>query len=147
MSHTYSGVVANYADSQVTKTFHRTSDGDWVYEVSQDCDAILDANKYEQNTDNPLKHGDLRMVARIPFIVMAKWRNELGIDYWNPDHQDAVDRLLESSDWRWLRVDGAQNNNVSFSGINIGPESKIFEAPKPDKRKVLAADGTPMVAS
>ena len=31
------------------------------------------------------------MVARIPLIIIAKWRNELGVDYWNPDHQDKVD--------------------------------------------------------
>jgi hypothetical protein len=49
------------------------------------------------------------MVARIPLIVIAKWRNELGIDYWNPDHQDKVDALLNDADWRWLRTDGASN--------------------------------------
>ena len=45
------------------------------------------------------------MVARIPLMVIAKWRNELGVDYWNPDHQDKVDALLNDADWRWLRTD------------------------------------------
>ena len=46
------------------------------------------------------------MVARIPLIIVAKWRHELGVDYFNPDHQDKVDRLLNDPDWRWLRTDG-----------------------------------------
>jgi hypothetical protein len=45
------------------------------------------------------------MVARIPLIIVEKWRNELGVDYWNPDHQDKVDALLNSNEWRWLRTD------------------------------------------
>ncbi|MEA2807644.1 MAG: hypothetical protein QOJ17_1785, partial [Rhodospirillaceae bacterium] len=49
---------------------------------------------------------DVRMVARIPLIIIEKWRNELGVDYWNPDHQDKVDRLLADPEWRWLRTDG-----------------------------------------
>jgi len=48
---------------------------------------------------------DVRMVARIPLIIIEKWRNELGVDYWNPDHQDRVDRLLADPEWRWLRTD------------------------------------------
>lgn len=142
----HTGILANYEDAGIVKYFHRLHDGDWVHEMVQDCDHILDANKAEQNSDNPLKHGDMQMVARVPFIVMEKWRNELGIDYWNPDHQDAVDRLLESSDWRWLRVDGARNNNVSMSDLKIGPESPIFQTPKVSPATVLAADGSPMQA-
>ena len=45
------------------------------------------------------------MVARIPLIIIEKWRNELGVDYWNPDHQDRIDRLLNDPEWRWLRTD------------------------------------------
>ena len=42
----------------------------------------------------------------IPLIIIEKWRNELGVDYWNPDHQDRIDRLLADPEWRWLRTDG-----------------------------------------
>jgi hypothetical protein len=68
---------------------------------------LLDLNKEAQNHCDPYNgERDVRMVARIPLIVIAKWRNELGVDYWNPDHQDKVDELLNSTDWRWLRTDG-----------------------------------------
>lgn len=141
-----SRLVADYGDG-IQKVWHDLHDGDWCYETVQDCDPILDANKAAQNDDNPLKRGDLRMVARIPFVVMDRWRNELGVDYWNPDHQQAVDRLLASSDWKWLRVDGTKNHNVSYSGLNVGAETPIFHAPKRRAGTVLGSDGAPMSAS
>ena len=62
---------------------------------------LLDLNREAQNHCDPYNAArDVRMVARIPLIVIAKWRNELGVDYWNPDHQDKVDidRLLNDPD-------------------------------------------------
>jgi hypothetical protein len=71
-------------------------------------EGLLDLNREARNHCDPYNGArDVRMVARIPLIVIAKWRNELGIDYWNPDHQDKVDALLNDADWRWLRTDGA----------------------------------------
>ena len=73
-------------------------------------DALLDLNREAQNHCDPYNgERDVRMVARIPLIVIAKWRNELGVDYWNPDHQDKVDALLNDADWRWLRTDGGSS--------------------------------------
>ena len=74
----------------------------------QRVDDLLDLNREAQSHCDPYNAArDVRMVARIPLIVIAKWRNELGVDYWNPDHQDKVDALLNDADWRWLRTDGA----------------------------------------
>lgn len=82
-------------------------DGNWAQQSFQHTDGLLDLNKEAQNHCNP-RNGerDVRMVARIPLIVIAKWRNELGVDYWNPDHQGKVDKLLNDPEWRWLRTDG-----------------------------------------
>lgn len=88
--------------------FHRQTDGDWVYEKRADVGLILDANKEAQNhcfTGNAAR--DMKLVARIPPIFIEKWRNELGIDYFNRDHQKAVDALLNSNEYRWLRTDGS----------------------------------------
>ena len=111
----------------------------------QDCDPILDANKEASNHLNSWSASrDLQMVARIPFIVIEKWKKELGVDYWDHDHQDKVDQLLDSSDWRWLRVDGNKNHNVSMSGLKIGADSPVFEAPK---ALIVDAGGAPMKAN
>lgn len=129
--------------------WHENGEDDgWSVEYVQDTADLLDLNKEAQNHCNPWNADrDVRMVARIPLIVITKWRNELGIDYWNPDHQDAVNRLLDSSDWRWLRVDGSRNNNVSMSGITIGAADPVLQAPKVSPTAVLGADGTPMQAA
>jgi len=83
-------------------------EGNWAQKASQRVDALLDLNREAANHCNPYNAArDVRMVARIPLIVIAKWRNELGVDYWNPDHQKKVDALLDDADWRWLRTDGS----------------------------------------
>jgi hypothetical protein len=83
-------------------------EGNWAQKASQHVEGLLDLNREARNHCDPYNGArDVRMVARIPLIVIAKWRNELGVDYWNPDHQDKVDALLNDADWRWLRTDGA----------------------------------------
>ena len=125
--------------------WHEDGSGNWTVETVQHTDPILDLNKEAQNHCNPYNAArDTKMVARIPFVVMEKWRNELGIDYWNPDHQQAVDRLLESSDWRWLRTDGTNHNTLHVSGAGL-----FFDAPtSPVSSGLVQSDGTtPMGAS
>ena len=83
-------------------------ENNWAQKASQHVEGLLDLNREARNHCDPYNGArDVRMVARIPLIVIAKWRNELGVDYWNPDHQDKVDALLNDADWRWLRTDGA----------------------------------------
>jgi hypothetical protein len=73
-----------------------------VISYEQDCQPILDFNKWHQN------HGDNRMgdgfyAAHIPSVVMLKWLIEYGVDVMNPDHGPAVKRLLNSNEWRDLK--------------------------------------------
>ena len=90
----------------LAKWWHESGDGDWAQETVQDAVPILELNREAANHCNPYNAArDVRMVARIPHIIIAKWRNELGVDYWNPDHQDKVDDLLNSNEWKWLRTD------------------------------------------
>jgi hypothetical protein len=101
----YKAQVDYNPQTGVEKIFHRLHDGGWAYETRQDVGDILDTNKWSQNHNhgwNPDKSA--RHVASIPLIMIQKWFDDYGIDYWNPDHQDKVDALLDSSEWRWLRV-------------------------------------------
>jgi hypothetical protein len=103
----HTGLIDHDPERGITKLFHRLHDGDWVYETIQDTAPILDLNKWAQN-EAAFNYGrQMKHVASIPLIVIEKWRNELGIDYWNPDHQGKVDDLLNSSEWRWLRTDNS----------------------------------------
>ncbi len=75
--------------------WHQDGEGNWAVESIQDASPIFDLNREAQNHCNPCNADrDIRMVARIPLIIIEKWRNELGIDYWNPDHQTKIDALL-----------------------------------------------------
>lgn len=64
--------------------------------------AILDRNKAGQTHDaTPM--GEMAKAAEIPVIVMFEWLTKHGVDFWNPAHKDGVVRLLNSSDYRYLR--------------------------------------------
>ena len=98
-----------YGNNTVTgmqSWWHQDGEGNWAVESLQEVSSILDLNREAQCHCNPYNEcRDVRMVARIPLIIIEKWRNELGIDYWNPDHQSKVDALLADRDWCWLRTD------------------------------------------
>lgn len=78
-----------------------------VVRHTQDVAPILDANKHDHNHVSgwsPTR--DLRHVARIPLVVAMIWLNRYGVDALNRDHRDAVARLLNSSEWSYLRTGG-----------------------------------------
>ena len=146
----HTGLLDHNADAQITKLFHRLHDGDWVHETIQDCTDIAEANKVRRNhvdpwnADKSLKHD-----ACMPLIFLDIWDKRYGINFLTSDQdvQKYVSRLLEDGEWNWMKVDGKKNHNVSYSGIKVGKETPIFQAPKVDKTKVLGSDGTPMVAA
>lgn len=63
---------------------------------------ILDRNKAGQ-IDNTGRMGDFEKVAEIPIGVMYDWIVKYGVDAWNPHHAAGVKRLLNSSDYRYLK--------------------------------------------
>lgn len=77
----------------------------------QDTEALLDRNQAMANHNDGWSvegksKGDklLRRVASVPWTVITDWKENKGVDYFNPDHQDAVNRLLDDSDWSRLRT-------------------------------------------
>lgn len=64
---------------------------------------ILDRNKSSQ-ADGFDKRSDMWHAAHIPVGVMYEWLTKYGVDAWNPQHIDGVKRLLNSPDYRYLRV-------------------------------------------
>lgn len=68
--------------------------------------AILDANKRSQNEDFD-RRSNMWHAAHIPIGVMYEWKVKYGVDAWNtsdPDQKKAVRRLLNSDEYRYLRV-------------------------------------------
>ena len=98
-----------------THWFMRASDvpgGEPDYLMVQDTEATLDRNVAMANhndgwsTDGSKSDKLLRRCATVPFVVMEKWKEELGVDYrsTDPDQVAAVNRLLDSSDYQKLRT-------------------------------------------
>lgn len=87
------------------KTFHSydASEDKTIISYEQDVEQILDANKRAQQ-ENTGKMGDMVHVASIPCSVQLKWLIEHGVDITNKDHGDGVKRLLNSNEYRYLKV-------------------------------------------
>lgn len=68
----------------------------------QDCQDILDDNK-EADNHGAHRKGDMWHVASIPVSVQLKWLVEKGVDVLNPDHKQAVAKLLDDAEWRYLK--------------------------------------------
>lgn len=77
-----------------------------VIETVQDVRPVLERNKALLNADDGgwSATRELRRAAAIPDIIILKWRNEEGIDVFDPNHWPAVKRKLNSSEYRWLRT-------------------------------------------
>ncbi len=83
-------------------------DGETVaIETKQDLSAIFDITRRLRNEFQGYKDkGDqhFHMYAFIPPMIIDKWRNDHGIDVFDPDHADRVKKLLNDPDWRYLRT-------------------------------------------
>jgi hypothetical protein len=42
-------------------------------------------------------------VASVPVSIQLKWFHEKGVAMWNPDHKQAVARLLDDPEWLYLK--------------------------------------------
>lgn len=86
------------------KTFHSYDDSTETTTIryEQDVEPILDANKHDLNHADR-KMGELVHVARVPIGVQLEWYVKYGVRMWDKNHKKAVARLLDSSDYRYLK--------------------------------------------
>lgn len=79
--------------------------GDLTVIRSADVEPLLEINKALANSgDGYSPSRELRRAASIPMIIIEKWKDEHGVDVFNPDHREAVRRLLNSSEYLYLRT-------------------------------------------
>lgn len=86
------------------KTFHDYDDTteQTIIRYEQDAEPVLDANKHDLNHADK-KMGDMVHVARVPIGIQLEWLTKYGVQMWNKDHRGAVHRLLDSSEYRYLK--------------------------------------------
>jgi hypothetical protein len=81
------------------------SDGSLIVHRLADVEPLLELNKaLVTSGDGYTPSRDLRRAASIPMAIIEKWRNEHGIDVFDPNHIGAVRRLLNSNEYAFLRT-------------------------------------------
>jgi hypothetical protein len=73
----------------------------------QDVGEILERNVISQNDDDKTKRGikgDWWKYASIPNIVWLKWKQEKGIDIFDKNHRNAMFKLLNDPEYRFLKT-------------------------------------------
>jgi len=77
-----------------------------LVETYHDVEPILEANvdDYNSGRDGYTPSRALKKIAEIPLGVWQLWMDRYGVDALNPNHREAVRRLLNSNEWRKLRT-------------------------------------------
>ena len=89
----------------VQVNFVPQNDGTFLIETSEDVQPHLEMNKALMAAAAPheRRKQDMWHQAHIPTTVIMKWLQE-GIDVFNPDHDAAVNKKLNSNEWRYLKT-------------------------------------------
>lgn len=77
--------------------------GETFIRYEQDVSPILDYNK-EMQAESFDKRSDMWHAAKVPNVVAMEWLTKYGVQMWNHAHKDGVRKLLNSSEYRYLRV-------------------------------------------
>lgn len=95
----------DYDPQTGTKTWFSSSDEGrkWHFRYEQDATPIFDFNK-ESQAEGFDKRSEMWHAAKIPNVVLMEWVTKHGVRYWDKNHAPAVKRLLNSDEYRHLRV-------------------------------------------
>lgn len=77
-----------------------------IIRYSQDVEGIIKDNLAYQNSghDGYSKSRDMQHVASIPLAIYIKWKEEEGIDLFDPNDREAIKRKLNDPENRFLRT-------------------------------------------
>lgn len=90
----------------VQTTIRETPHGELLIGQHDDVGDLLEQNKrvLAEGGDGYSQSREWRRAASIPLIVAEKWKQDLGVDVFNPDHTKKVQSLLNSNEWSYLRT-------------------------------------------
>jgi hypothetical protein len=90
---------------QRTDYYYDADNDRCVLRYSENVEPALEANKRLSGVwDGWNGKRDMRLAARIPAGVQYEWLNKYGIRAWDKNHKKAVLKLLNSNEYRHLRV-------------------------------------------
>ncbi len=81
-------------------------DGTFTLERHYDATVVVERNKALYNHDDGgwAKSREWRRAASIPANVVHEWLIRYGVNIFDKNHAGAVKKLLNSSEWRYLRT-------------------------------------------
>jgi hypothetical protein len=102
--------ISRSPNGVVTTAEISPSGDDLLIHTYQDVEAVLDRNHAIQAAGRSAwaADPDMHFVGSIPVNIAEKWKNELGVNLYDPNHEDAVKRLLNSNEWSKLRAGGGR---------------------------------------
>lgn len=89
----------------IATRFVEDGDGSLIVHREADVEPLLEANKaLAASGDGYTPSRELRRAASIPLAIVEKWKNELGVDVFDPNDMPKVRQLLNSSEYLYLRT-------------------------------------------
>lgn len=89
----------------ITTRYVEDSDGSLIVHREADVESLLEANKaLASSGDGYTPSREMRRAASIPNAIVEKWRNEKGVNVYDPDHWPKVRELLNSNEYLYLRT-------------------------------------------
>ena len=82
--------------------FHDAT-GEFAIEHIEDIKPLIDSNQRLRDNDHSSKD-EFRLSARIPVAIYYEWKSKFGVDLYDKNHKDAVRKLLNSPDYRYLKT-------------------------------------------
>lgn len=89
------------ADGGIEQFIGSDSDGNVLLKTVCQNAAVVERNKQIEGAG---MGKDLRLAASIPPGIQFEWLHKYGVRFWDPNHKEKVRSLLNSSDYRYLRV-------------------------------------------
>lgn len=90
-----------------TTTFEYHADDSFTIGYLQDVEPLIERNKKLAADPDYGKSGikqNWMHYASIPPVIIMKWKNELGVDLFNKNHEKRVMELINSPEYQYLRV-------------------------------------------
>ena len=88
-----------------TETFDYDESSDTcVIQRSENVAPLLEQNKRAQSEAREEVPGLGTHMAAIPNAVIYEWLTKYGVNFWDKNHWPAVKQLLNSNEYRWIRV-------------------------------------------
>mgnify|MGYP005676318107 CR=1 FL=1 len=89
--------------------YDEANDESIVATTYKGTDLVTDLNKEVQSKEfGRGENNDMHHVARIPPEVIHRWLVDYGVNVYNKEHGPKVMALLDSNEWRHLRVNTGQ---------------------------------------